>query len=72
MSELIPESQYEDFVTGPRDLLSEAERQAYGNTGCPHCFSDDYLELDEDQLARGGYFPGPPVYRCEECGEEWS
>jgi hypothetical protein len=42
------------------------------NTGCPVCLSDDYIELDEDQLAAGGYSPGDPVHRCEECGEEWS
>lgn len=42
-------------------------------TGCPACGSDDYIELDSEQLRRGGYSPGgPPVYRCEECGEEWS
>jgi hypothetical protein len=35
---------------------------------CPVCRSDDYIELDDGASENGD----PPVYRCEQCGEEWS
>lgn len=36
------------------------------HTGCPACGSDNYIGEDDGMP---GY---PPVYRCEECGEEWT
>lgn len=49
--------QWADEWDSPEDAI-------YDDTGCPLCFSDDYIPV--------GQIGDLIIYRCEFCGEEWS